>query len=318
MKDNTTPASYNRSKEIHLKYKFKEQIKIYIDNLSSLDEMTFDIGVIINKMRSVGITNDGIVEELMSHDKFKNHKKSSMRELARVWGKGVHLLIKDFGHNGAEYKDVRKTLLDTHSVELTSHIIRTYSVDMNLCLQNSSVQAEVLPELYSNLDKEGVIESMSAMVENINDHNQEKREETSQVVITKVAKRAEGVYRKEQEIVDAEVVEDLRYEKAVSQFVNIKTIPVVKMKLYHRFMKALSCCNCEEKRAEDVLSLDVGYLPMSEGVGDLTSVPMCTLCKTEHESGAISFTQSEKSMMLIKYPAMFMQALIIDTENKLS
>ena len=63
-----TPAARNRSKQVFYGVQLKQQLGIYISSLSSTDELTFNIGVLINKMKSAGMKNDSIAETLQEFD----------------------------------------------------------------------------------------------------------------------------------------------------------------------------------------------------------------------------------------------------------
>lgn len=297
-----TPAAKSRSRQIVCNIKFKQQLRIYVEALSSLDEQTFNIGKLINQMKTAGIKNEAIADSLREHDRFKQFTPGSLKETVRVWSKGVHHLIKDYGHNGDDFKQVYQTLKKENNIELTAHVIRNYSGDIATVLQTGANHTNSISSIYSNLDEEDGVESMSEIVENLNETNHKKREEKVRLKVVKV--------------VPKRIAKD-HYEDITSQFVNIKTIPSVSLPLYIRFTRNLSCCWCSEKKASGLFKLDSEYLPMSDHDSDLLSVPMCVSCKAEIAEGRIKFTQSEKSLMLFKYTSIFIQAMAIDRQNEL-
>ncbi len=304
---NLPPVVKGKGVELFFSLQLKEHLIKYIDKLSSLDEQTFEIGKLINKMLSTGITQKAVAQQLQAHDRFASHKTKSLEVLVGAWSRGVHHLIKDYGRKGDSFKAVSGVLKEDHDLILSTNIIRNYAGDIAMCMQVDSPQSKSIKDIYENLDRDGKVESMSEMVESVNEEANQKRElRVKKVLRVDAIKAKQPVERRD------------HYEEKAAQFIDLKTIPSVHMPLYVRFMRALSCCVCTEKKASDTFEIDAGHLPMSSEGSDLLCVPMCVSCKTEHDEGRFKFSQSEKQMMLFKYPSIFLQAMATDVELKLN
>lgn len=282
------------SKQLLYRSKIKKQLDDYVGMLSSLDEMTFNIGIIINNMKSSSMKTSKIAEVLREYERFDNMTDSSLTEMIRVWGRGVHHLIKDYGFYGADFNSVKKALMEESKVLLTSNVIRNYAGDIALCQQTGGNMEDLTKTAYKNLDGKEAIEATAEVIEGFNEQSEE-RHKRIEVQITKPK---------------AKKPLPPMYEAEAKPFIRIKTIPSVKSSSYKGLMKALSCCVCGEKRASDTLKLPAEYLPMSDSDSDLLHVPMCVSCKIDYNEGRLHFTQSEMSMLLFKHVSIFFQAIV--------